>query len=289
MDTVIRSVSQPISNCDVRFCGVDRSLSFSGLTTLGLLLLNLSAAPAQGATLYSRNNLITNADVGFNGADVSQLPSNATTYGFTASSGLRLAQSFSVTDDSWTIDSIGVMAYLNSPAGAPTTSPFTGISINIWNQAPGASGAQTLAASTTLSSTAWTGIYRTPNGAANLTNSLRPIMSVTAAFDNLTLSRGTYWVDYAVSGTSTSGSNNAFTPYLLNSGSSTTIATGTARQFNGTSWSPIATTAANQGVSLPLTITGSRSTNAIPTPALLPGLIGFGVSLWRRRNGAPNP
>jgi hypothetical protein len=259
----------------------DRLLSFTGLS-IGLLLTSslVTGAPAQAATLLNSANLITNPGAGYNGANVSQLPTSATTYGFTASNGLRLAQSFTVTGAAWSIDAISVMAYLSSPAGAPTTSPFTGLSINIWDQAPGLSSSRTLAASTTLSST-WSGIYRTPNGTQNLTNSQRPIMNLTAAFSNLTLTPGTYWVDYAFSGTSASGVTNAFSPYLLTTNPAG-IQTGNARQFNGSSWSPIVTTASNQGVSLPLTITGNRSTASIPTPALLPGMIAFGVSLWRR-------
>jgi hypothetical protein len=266
--------------------------STDGLTpSIGLPIALLFAtslaigAPAQAATLLNSANLITNNGAGYNGANVSQLPTTATAYGFTASNGLRLAQSFTVTESAWSIEAISVMAYLSSPAGAPTTSPFSGISINIWDQAPGLTGSRTLAASTTLSSSNWSGIYRTANGTSNLTNSLRPIMNLTAGFNNLTLTPGTYWVDYAFSGTSASGVTNAFSPYLLTTNPAG-IQTGDARQFNGTSWSTIVTSTANQGASLPLTITGSRSTTSIPTPALLPGMIAFGVSLWRRASSS---
>lgn len=277
----------------------DRLLGRAGLSiALGLIVTTVSAAPSQAATLYNKTNLITNVDSGLNGADVSQLPLNATTFGFNASNGLRLAQSFTIANnESWSIDSIGVMAYLSSSTGAQTTSPFTGISVTIWNQAPGLDGSLVRAASATLASTNWTGIYRTPNGTANLTNSQRPIMNVTAAFSNLTLNSGTYWVDYAVTAQSASGLN-AFSPYLLNTNSAG-IPTGNARQFNGLTWSQIATGNPSQGISLPLTIIGNRSTtptptipnplpgapptNAIPSPALLPGLIGFGIGLWKRR------
>lgn len=262
--------------------------STDGLTpSIGLPIALLFAtslaigAPAQSATLLNSANLITNNGAGYNGANVSQLPTGATTYGFTASNGLRLAQSFTITGNAWSIEAISVMAYLSSPAGAPTTSPFSGISINIWDQAPGLTGSRTLAASTTLSSSNWSGTYRTANGTTNLANSLRPIMNLTAAFSNLTLTPGTYWVDYAFSGTSASGVTNAFSPYLLTT-SPAGIQIGNARQFNGSSWSTIVTSTANQGISLPLTITGNRSTTSIPTPALLPGLIAFGLSLWRR-------
>jgi hypothetical protein len=260
----------------------DHLLEFTTIPIALVLMGSLAiGGPAQAATLLSPSNLITNPSVGRNGANVSQLPTNATTYGFTASNGLRLAQSFTVTGAAWSIDAISVMAYLSSPAGGATTSPFTGISINIWDQAPGVTGSRTLAASTTLSSSTWSGSYRTPNGTANLTNSVRPIMNVTAAFNNLTLNPGTYWVDYALSGTSASGVTNAFSPYLLTANPAG-VQLGNARQFNGSSWSTIVTTTANQGVTLPLTITGSRSTASVPTPALLPGMIAFGLNLWRR-------
>jgi hypothetical protein len=262
---------------DLHSAGLLQSIPWPALLVVSLV----TGAPAQAATLLNSANLITNPGAGYNGANVSQLPTSATTYGFTASNGLRLAQSFTITGAAWSIDAISVMGYLSSPAGAPTTSPFTGLSINIWDQAPGLSGSRTLAASTSLSSTDWSGTYRTPNGTQNLTNSLRPIMNLTAAFSNLTLNPGTYWVDYAFSGTSASGVTNAFSPYLLTTNPAG-IQTGNARQFNGSSWSPIVTTASNQGLSLPLTITGSRSTTSIPTPALLPGMIAFGLGLWRR-------
>ncbi len=266
----------------------DRLFEFKGIAIVLPWAIGLAiAVPAQSATLLSPTSLIT-PGAGYNGATVSQLPTTATTYGFNASNGLRLAQSFTITGASWSIDTISVMAYLSSPAGAATTSPFTGISINIWDQAPGLSGSRTLAASTTLSGSAWSGSYRTPAGAAGLTNSLRPIMNVTAAFNNLILNPGTYWVDYALSGTSATGGTNAFSPYLLTTNPAG-IQTGNARQFNGSSWFTIATAASNQGVSLPLTITGSRSTTSIPTPALLPGMIAFGLSLWRRSSSESDP
>ncbi|GBD54217.1 hypothetical protein BGM30_33100 [Microcystis aeruginosa NIES-298] len=252
--------------------------------TLGTVV----SLPAQATTLFSQTNIVTNPGAGFNGSDVSQGSATVGAAGRNATGNFRLAQSFTISDAGlWAIDTVSVMAYMTSTGyGFPPTSPFTGISVNIWDNAPGLAGSNILGSSTTLLSTNWTGVYRTFNGV--LDNAQRPVMNIAANFSGsgLTLAPGTYWADYQLTGLSPTGGTNAFTPFLMTtSGGNPVTLTGNARQLDSGSWVTISEGNPAQGVSLPLTVTGQNvQVQQVPEPSTVLGLglLGLGALVKRQ-------
>jgi hypothetical protein len=209
--------------------------------------------------LYSQTSIVTNPGAGFNGADASRIATGATLFGSGATQGSnRLADDFTVPASGWLVDSISVYAYRTNTYTYPPASPFTGITLNIWNGVPGAGGS-IIASSNTLGSTNWTGIYRV-NNTTTLTNAQRPVMNVAALFPNLLLTQGTYWADWSL----TAGGTLFVPPLTTTSG---TLVTGNARQFtNSTStWADVIDagnpTPLPRPVDFPFAVSGS-----IPTP-----------------------
>lgn len=268
-----------------RSCSLEPVSDFLG-TTIGMAtavtLGTVVSLPAQATTLFSQTNIVTNPGAGFNGSDVSQASATVDVAGQNATGDFRLAQSFTISDAGlWAIDKVSVMAYMISDYGFPPTSPFTGISVNIWDNAPGLAGSNILGSSTTLLSTNWTGVYRTFNGV--LDNAQRPVMNIAANFSGsgLTLAPGTYWADYQLTGLSPTGGTTAFTPYLMTtSGGNPVTVNGNARQLVSGTWIPISEGDPAQGVSFPLTVTGQQVPE--PSTVLGLGLLGLGALVKRQ-------
>ncbi len=89
--------------------------------------------------------------------------------------------------------------------GSTTTSTVTGITLRIWDGVPGVAGSNIIwgdATTNVLATTSWTGVYRDSEGTP-ATN--RPIMEATVAPVGLTLTAGTYWLDWNFSGSLASG------------------------------------------------------------------------------------
>jgi hypothetical protein len=268
-----------------RSCSLEPVSDFLG-TTVGVAtavtLGTVVGLPAQATTLFSQTNIVTNPGAGFNGSDVSQASATVDVAGQNATGDFRLAQSFTISDAGlWAIDKVSVMAYMTSTYGYPPTSPFTGISVNIWDNAPGLAGSNILGSSTNLLSTNWTGVYRTFNGV--LDDAQRPVMNIAANFSGsgLTLAPGTYWADYQLTGLSPTGGTTAFTPFLMTtSGGNPVTVNGNARQLVSGSW--ITTSSGNpaQGVSFPLTVTGQKVPE--PSAVLGLGLLGLGALVKRQ-------
>ena len=274
-----------------RSCSLKPVSDFLG-TTIGMATAvtvgTVVSLPAQATTLFSQTNIVTNPGAGFNGSDVSQASATVDRAGQTATSNFRLAQSFTISDAGlWAIDTVSVMAYMTSTGyGFPPTSPFTGISVNIWDNAPGLAGSNILGSSTNLLSTNWTGVYRTFNGV--LDNAQRPVMNIAANFSGsgLTLAPGTYWADYQLTGLSPTGGTTAFTPFLMTtSGGNPVTLTGNAGLSNSGSWVTISQGTPAQGVSLPLTVTGQNvQVQQVPEPSTVLGLglLGLGALVKRQ-------
>jgi hypothetical protein len=279
-----------ITTLPVRSCSLKPFSDFLG-TTIGMAtavtLGTVISLPAQATTLFSQTNIVTNPGAGFNGSDVSQASASVNATGQNATGGFRLAQSFTISNAGlWAIDTVSVMAYMTSTYGFPPTSPFTGISVNIWDNAPGLAGSNILGSSTTLLSTNWTGVYRTFNGVLN--NAQRPVLNIAANFSGsgLTLAPGTYWADYQLTGLSPTGGTAGFTPFLMTtSGGNRVTLTGNARQFNTTAapnaWITISTGTPAQGVSFPLTVTGQKVPE--PSTVLALGLLGLGALVLKAK------
>lgn len=264
-----------------------------------ITLSTIVSIPVQATTLFSETNIITNPGAGFNSSNVSQASASVNSGGSNATTGsFRLAQNFTFTNPGlWSIDTVSLQAYMTSTGyGFPPTSPLTGISVNIWDNVPELAGSNIIGSTTTLLNTDWTGVYRTFNGVANLTNSQRPVMNITAGFNGLNLSAGTYWVDYALTGLSPTGGTNAFSPYLMTvvNGLPNTII-GNARQFNSnnSTWANINSGTPGQQVSFPLIVTGTEIPvigTEIPEPSsnfvlLALGVFGVGSTIKRKLQG----
>ncbi len=247
---------------------------------LGLGVLLTSANCAGAATLSDVSAITTGVGNGFNGANTSAIATNSTTFGFADNSvganTFRLANPFTLTSAS-TISAVTVYSYSTSTYPFPPVSPFTGISLNIWDAAPGTAGASVLFSSTTLASTAWTGIYRVTS--TTLTNAQRPVFSVTAGFNNQALSAGTFWADWAITALVAPGAaGSVFNPQLTNANGTQPL--GVARQFTGGAWVDLLdNTGAGPQVGLPLTVEGT----VVPEPASFAGLLALGgVGVWAK-------
>lgn len=158
------------------------------------------------AELFNNGPFITHPGGGAGGADASRLQVSLglSTLGTNVSQGnggFRLADEFEVAGSDWTIDTITFYAY---QTGSTTTSTFTGVNLRIWNGPPNDPNSQVVFGDTTtncLVSTQWTNVYRETDGNPG---TLRPIMEVVADIGT-TLTPGTYWVDWQLSGTGSSG------------------------------------------------------------------------------------
>jgi hypothetical protein len=217
--------------------------------------------------LFYNGAIITQMGVGFQGHHISRASTNATSAGSAVTPSapgpfFRLADDFTVTGTGWDIDSIVVHAYITQPAAAPygypPASPWTGISMNIWNGVPDAPGSTIVASSTTMLSTGFTGVYRLFNtGVA--TNAERPIMFVEAGFENVHLAPGTYWIDYQLTGAQ-GATTSGFASYVMevDTGGLPWTPAGNARQLTDTGWVDIAIDPApGQPVDFPFVVTGS--------------------------------
>ncbi|HPA02137.1 MAG TPA: hypothetical protein PLK29_07960, partial [Chiayiivirga sp.] len=161
---------------------------------------------APAAVLYDNGAFVTHPGGGAGGADLSMLDTSlgGSTYGFghAVSSGLRIADDFTVPAGGWTISQITFFAY---QTGSTTTSTMNALNLRIWDGVPGAAGSNIVFGDTTtnrMTATAFSGAYRATD--TDMTNGQRPIMATTAAVGTY-LPAGTYWVDWQTGGTLASG------------------------------------------------------------------------------------
>jgi hypothetical protein len=252
---------------------------------MGASLLAAFSASAQ-TTLYSRFNTRTGTANGFNGADTSSIAANSSTFGFGvngAGATQALADRFILSSASF-ISGISFVAYSTGTYPFPPTSPFTAATMNIWNGVPGAAGSSILFTSSTLSMTAWTGIYRVTS--TTLTNAQRPIFSLTMGFNNVQLAAGTYYASWAVTGVTAPGSTaSVFSPMVMNTDGTMPMGTALQSTNGGTSWANLIDTTAGYQISVPLAVTGT----VVPEPSSVAlmllggGGLAFGAIRARRR------
>ena len=253
---------------------------------VGATLLAAYSASAQ-STLYSRFNTRTGTGNGFNGSDTSAIASNSNTFGYgvngTGATQVHLADQFTLSAASF-ISGISFVAYSTSTYPFPPTSPFTGATMRIWNGTPGAAGSSVLFTSSTLSMTAWTGIYRVTS--TTLTNAQRPIFSLTMGFGNVMLGAGTYYASWTVTGITAPGSSaSIFQPMVMNPDGTMPMGTALQSTNSGTTWANLIDTTAQYQVSVPLMVTGT----VVPEPSTVGlmllggGGLAFGAIRARRR------
>lgn len=185
------------------------------------------------AQLYDNGPLINSPGAGSGGANVSNLHSGLTTFGFghALSTLFRVGDDFVVPAPGWNIDSIVFYAY---QTGSTTTSTINHLNVAIWDGQPGAGGNIIWGDTTTnrLAGSYWSGIYRTTD--VDLLNTQRPIMADRANTAGCSLAPGTYWVTWQTGGTLASG---PWAPPITVTG---VTVTGNAVQFDPTAqlWNP---------------------------------------------------
>lgn len=203
------------------------------ITQIALALMLPAISFSQ--VLIDNGPLINSPGAGAGGANVSNLHSGITTFGFghSTATGFRVAEDFTIpAGTTWNVDSMIFFAY---QTGSTTTSTMNHVNWSIWDNSP-AAGGQIIAGDTTandLDGTYWSGIYRTTD--VDLTNTQRPIMANRIATVGLSLPAGTYWVAWQTGGTLASG---PWAPPITITGVTNT---GNALQFNptGATWTDL--------------------------------------------------
>lgn len=202
--------------------------------------------------LYNNGPMITNPGAGPGGSDVSLTQPPGTLIGAGAQQTVpnRVAEDFTVTGSGWDIDTITFYSY---QTGSTTTPTFTGVTVRIWDGVPGAGGSNVVWGDDTTNvfgSATWTGIYRA--GSTTPTDTTRPVMAVVANTP-VSLPPGTYWMDYALSGTLASG------PWVNPVAIPGSHPVGNALQAQGAggAFNPLLDAGAGTQVTLPFSIVGT--------------------------------
>jgi len=220
--------------------------------------------PSDGI-LFDNGPFINSPGTGPGGTDESIIVTGTNSYGFNFNNAVpyTVADDFTVTGTvPWAIGSVEFYGY---QTGSSTTSTFTGGYIRIWDGNPSAGGNVIWGDLTTnrMTNTSWINAYRVNVSGGGTT---RPIMKVVCSTPGLTLNPGTYWIEFAATGSLASGP--WVVPVCLS-----TPASGNALQFTGT-WAPIVSgTAPNtypQGV--PFKLNGAA-------------LTGLEYQVWRLKQG----
>jgi len=206
------------------------------------------------AVLWDNGPLVTHPGGGYNGEDASVLQTalGLSTYGFgnQFSYGYRMSDQFTVTDPGgWQLDTATFFAYQTGTYGYPPASTLTGAYLQIWDGPPWAGGSVIWGDLVTnvMVSTAWPEMYRVLDTA--MLNTQRPPMTAVAAV-NLVLPPGTYWLDWTING---SGSSGPWAPPISIVGETTT---GDAYQYT-TAWALAVDTGLATPQGMPFILEGS--------------------------------
>ncbi len=189
-------------------------------------MLLAGAGSAQAAVIYDNGPFITHPGQGFGGADASAITAGLSTFGhgMNATVPVRLADNFTVAPgQTWNLTGVRFFGY---QTGSPLTPTFTGLNAQIWNGRPGDPGAAVVwgnLADNILASAAFSGVYRVEEAAPYTANN-RPIMNLDATVST-SLTAGTYWLEWATTGSIASGPWN---PPISIPGQ---LTTGDARQW----------------------------------------------------------
>ncbi|MBL7765021.1 MAG: T9SS type A sorting domain-containing protein [Chitinophagaceae bacterium] len=173
--------------------------------TAAILLYSLSSLNAQ--ILFDNGPVFNSIGTGAGGANESVLLTTTfgmgtIGFGHQASAFNRIADDVVVTSN-WQIDSLVFYAY---QTGSTTTSTMTQVNFMIWNGVPGSVGATVVYGDSTtnrLSSSTFSNTYRITETTTG--NATRPIMRNVCATPGLSLTPGTYWIDWQTAGSLASG------------------------------------------------------------------------------------
>lgn len=223
-----------------------------------------STAGMQAVCSYpavENGSFVSSVGTGAGGADLSILQTETfgdTIIGF----GSGIAANLIVSDEftlTTTLDPSALTLYAYQTGSISTTSTMLGVhNLALYDGPPGAGGNLiTTVVTPTMLTTDWTGVYRVTE--TTTASAIRPIMSITVAWPFGSLQPGTYWMQWSLSGSLSSG---PWSP-------PTTDRVGNARQSSGGTWA--AAIDNSHGRSLPFTIcVATPPPTETPTPTNTP-------------------
>ncbi|TDR22507.1 hypothetical protein C8D91_0998 [Marinicella litoralis] len=156
--------------------------------------------------IYNNGPLVNSVGTGIGGEDESVLQGNigmnTLGSGHQVAFDNRIADDFVVTGGDWEIESIDFYAYQTNEVA----STITAVNLRIWDGIPGDPGSTVIFGDTTtnlMSSTGNSGILRVTDTTTGTTNNRQ--IAVSNVSVGITLSPGTYWLDWQSDGTGASG------------------------------------------------------------------------------------
>jgi hypothetical protein len=216
-----------------------------------------------GSILFQNGTFTSQATGGGTGGTepVSIVTTPDTTLGSNCNNAaFRLADDFTIGAGGGTIQKVTVFGYQTQAApGGSTTSTMTAGFVRIWNGPPNVGGSATVFGDVTtnrMTATSFSGVWRVAS--TTLTNTQRPVMAVEMGGLNIPLTAGTYWLEWGISGSTTSG---PFCP------PNTSTGTNNALQFNvaGATWAAVTDGGSLRTLDFPFVIEG-----VLPQPNITP-------------------
>ncbi len=170
--------------------------------------------------IYNNGPLVNSPGTGVGGEDESVLQGNLgmTTLGagHQALNGNRIADDFTVVGGDWSIESIDFYAYQTGE----TASTITAVNLRIWDGVPGDPGSTVVFgddSTNIMNTTGFSGILRVTDTTTGTTNNRQ--IAVSNVTVGVTLSPGTYWLDWQSDG---SGGSGPWAPPITINGETTT-------------------------------------------------------------------
>ena len=227
----------------------------SGVYAAMELLVADSAKPAN--VVVDEAWLINTPDAGYLGADVSALLGEEISFGQGFyDTDVQCAEDFTLTEKT-ALSAVELYGYHTD---STVDSDFTSLYLRIYDGDPRNASTNLVWGDETtnvLTSTAWTGVYRTD---AYFTNSRRPIMKLTAELTDCVLEPGTYWLAFF-----TNESWGYFVPSAYPD--PTQPSSGNALRFNGT-WEEAEDLGTELQVALPFLICGTTASQILESIAV---------------------
>ncbi len=169
--------------------------------TITMLFVSIIFAQVpKGTVLVDNGPLINYQNNNYPGVYFSEITDTSlTSYGFGCGKQayVRVADDLKIIDVNWHIDSIVFFGF--QTLSSTTTSPFTAYTLRIWNGIPGSSTIVWGDTTTNiLTNSYFSTIFRTDY--TSPTSYARPIYRNVCSTTNLTLTNGTYWLDWQATG-----------------------------------------------------------------------------------------
>jgi hypothetical protein len=206
-----------------------------------------------GGIIYTNGPYFNVAGGGFGGGDLSMLETttlgmNTLGSGHQTSAGNRIADDWIVTE-TVEVTSIDFYAY---QTGSTTTSTMTGVTLLVWDGDPSNPSSNIVFGDDAISAmvaTAWSGAYRASE--TDTQSTTRPIMRNTVETTGLTLTPGTYWLDWDADGSLGSG---PWAPPIAILGQANT---GNGKQSIAGVWQDLVDSGTGDPQGLPFDVTGT--------------------------------